>query len=851
MTLQATLLGDVRFRFGGAAIEPTSRKGTALLAFLCLRSEGAKREDLAELLWGPGRLANLRQELYALRRLPGSDDWLCDNGDVIAVRATTDVGALDDADNSPDLVRETARQEMAAATGGELLPGLERIEAPAFLDWLDLERRRVAELLLRHRRDTAERLSGQGRHDEALAVLSTALEVDPLDERLVRAAMRIAYDSGDAGAALARCEEFRRQAREELGLGPSPETLELEARIKRGEPLVSVLEFDRIGADLKGLAQAVAVAAGSLDVELLARVLERKPLDVAADLARLERGGWLDENLLLVPQAVDSVKAGTPAVVRRLLHRRVAETLNDSPAAEPGTVAVHLLAAERAGEAAPLLVRAAQQAIDKAALDEAVELLLRALWAGSDIPELRLEAALLLEGCAGQLGDEGLQDAALAEAESLAWGLQTDRGLADVRMRRSRTLLRRGRAGEGLEAALEALEIATRLGDEQLVARARNAVGGAQFYVGDVDGAELSFTQNSAAADPIERYRARNNLGSIAGVRGRTREALAHLEEALTLGRAVGERASIIGTLNNVAATAERVGDYRRAVKYFKEGLALARQTGSLVNEGQLLANLSVVYSRLGELGPAWNTALEVEDLAEEQGNHRLRMLAHEQRSEVSILCGDVRGAQVELETAEGLASTIGDERKESAFAVSRSVVEARAGSLAAAKVEAQLEALAEPKWADVTPWLWLELAMVADDPDSAERRLDKAGALTGENSHLGYLVDLGRLRAGLLEGASAAHHDAAEAAFERLSSAAHPGRESDYVQAPQARLLCACWQAGTSAEADGAQEATVERVRSDLLEQAAGLPKRLRTSLQEQPRHWLSGLRTNGLTLD
>src|SRR5690606_23564494 len=97
--------------------------------------------------------------------------------------------------------------------------------------------------------------------------------------------------------------------------------------MQRGEPLVNALELGRLEADLRGLAQVVAVAAGALDVESLARVVERRALDVATDLARLERGGWLADDLRLVPEAATAVHRATPAVVRRLLHQRIAQSL--------------------------------------------------------------------------------------------------------------------------------------------------------------------------------------------------------------------------------------------------------------------------------------------------------------------------------------------------------------------------------------------------------------------------------------------------------------------------------------------------------------------------------------------
>lgn len=830
MPLIAQLLGLVGFQHDGSEVGPVSRKGTALLAYLCLRQGGAGREDLAELLWGPGRLANLRQELYALRKLPGASEWL-EDGELVKVHARTDV---------QDLELAVADEGVTELATGDLLPGLERVGSAAFVDWLELERQRVADLSVRAARAVAERLHGLGRHQEALEALDRALLTDPFDERLVRAAMRSAYAGGDAPGAMERFEGLEASLRKEMGLEPAPETRELADRIRRGEPLPVEDDIARLDSRLKRLAQVVALASGALDVASIGRVVERSPLDVAADLSRLEYAAWLADDLTLKPETERAVLGSTPAVVKRLLHKRIAEELARVAGARPEVIATHLLGAGEAADAAPRLLEAAELAIGSSDLEAAVRLLLRAMWCSWEAPEVRLRAALLLEGCASQLGDHELQDAALAAAEELAWKLQTDRGLADVRMRRSRALLRRGRTGEGLEKALEALEIATRLGDELLVARARNAVGGAQFYAGDLDGAEDSFLKNVVVADPIERYRARNNLGSIAGIRGRTREALEHLEVALTLGRAAGERAGVVGTLNNLAATAERLGDYRRALKYFKESLTLARQSGSPVHEGQVLINVSVVYARLGELGPAWNTALEVEEIAARHGEPRLSLLAHEQKAEVANMCGAYETALGWLTSAAALAGEIEDERKQAAVRAGTAVVRALVDPARAGAAAALLEELGGSRWADLTPWLWLDLACCASRPVAAEGFADRAAECGSPSEHVAAVIELAQLRAGLLDGATSVHKDRAAEAQASLA-----GRLAafEFQQAPHARLLSSRWLAVCGgADARGVATA-VEAVHEHLAEQAKGLPGSLAASLRERPTAWLSNL--------
>ncbi|HEX6940888.1 MAG TPA: tetratricopeptide repeat protein [Longimicrobiales bacterium] len=843
MGLRAELLGRVRFSVSGIELRPRSRKGTALLAYLCMSRGGARRQDLAELLWGPGRSANLRQELYALRRLPGAAEWLREGDDVVSVAAETDVAELESSGVWPP----------GTPVGPvRLLPGLGRLDAPAFRDWLEQERERVAELAARLRRELAERLEEEGRLEAALDVVDAALAAEPLDERLHRVGMRCAYLAGDTEGALARFEACREALRREVGVEPTAETRALADGIGRGERLGSALDPARLTPELRTVVQALAVADSALDVEVLARVLGREPADVADDLARLERGGWLDRHLALAPEAARRAARGLPASTRQWLHRRLAEALLGSTGSSPATLATHLLRAGRPSEAAPHFVAAAESVAAEAGPGAAVPLLLRALWASWEDRETRLRAALLLEGCASQTGDAGLQEAALEAAEELAWESQSDESLAEVRMRRSRWLLRRGRVAEGLERAVEALEIAVRLKDARLVARARNAVGAAQFFAGDLDGAEASFRANVAADDVVERYRARNNLGSIAGIMGEPQAALAHLEEALTLARSAGQTSDVVGTLNNLAATAERAGEYRRAVRHLRESLSLARRQSDAVNEGHVLVNLSVMYSRIGELGPAWNTACEVEELAAEHDHARLALLAREQKAEVASLCGDQQAALAELAASAAVADALGDERKVAALRLSRAVVEAKLDPERLRGAAATLADASEPRLADLEPWFWLDLATTTLDPAEAALWADRAETSAVGGPHLRAVVALARLRVGLLRDATDAQRGAAARSLDALVGEDGAGgdlRELEFVQAPHARLLAARWH-GLAGRAP-ADDDSLDRVEDELKAQAAGLPRGLAASLLHLPSRWSRGLRDTPLTPD
>lgn len=864
----ARLLGELEFAFDGRPLAPggqvtLSRKGGALLAFLAVERRAVSREELAALLWAPGRLASVRQELYQLRRLPGADDWLAEEDGALRLLATSDLDELAAALDAGDV---------AALDGleGELLGSLGTGISPAFDDWLEQER----DELTRHRADglraAATRLERDGWPARALEVVERALALDPLSERLYRDAMRLNHSLGERDAALEAYRRCREALRDELGVAPAPETSELAAAIERtasgagaggalGRAFVTTLPEGQLR-----LLQLLGIAAGDLDLSELAELLERPALELADDLAVLERRGLVDGRLQLNLALAAEVRASVTEPLARLLHGRVAAALARSAGADDALVARHWLAAGEPRTAAPLYLSAGRAAVESSRLDDATRHLFRAIWSAAaacdaspnrhpreddaDPAALRITACFLLEGLAGQRGDDALQESALSEAERLAWEAQRDPQLAEARLRRARLLLRRGQVGEGLERALESLEISLRVGDQVLAARARNAVGAAHFYAGDLAGAAEAFEATLETTDPVERYRAHSNLGALAAMRGRLPDSYEHFDRALTLARELGQQVDVAATLNNLAATAERMGDYRRAVRHFREGIDLAGRHQAGAREGQLLLNLAVVYAKQGELGPSWNTALEVEEMAELLADRRLAMLTHEQKGEVARLCGALEVTQDELRRAVELARELGDERKlpalETQLAVVRAALDPR---LAPAALDA-VERLAQAGQVDVLPWLWLELALWATDAAVALERLRRAEEAGLRSAHQRLLHEVALLRAALLPTPSGDEGDAVRAELTRLADELiarldDPTKAPDLevAERPKLRLYRHLHGLRRRGVRDVAAEPLPPEIVAELEEQGAGLPRRLRESLLAVPARWLA----------
>lgn len=855
--LTVTMLGGLRFTWQGEELVPQSRKGAALLALLARSHKSVEREELAELLWEPGKLASVRQALYELRKLPGADGWLIEDGSTVRLVSESDVTHFEAASRN-DSERATTLYT------GPFLEGFKDLGVPAFTDWVANERDALGREYLTVLKLEAARLEREGQLAAARLRVQEALEMDALDESLYRTGMRLSYAEGDLVRARELYTRCVRMLREEFGAEPAEEAQRLAAMIEREERLPAPIGLTGLPDQQLRLLQALAVGAGALGVNDTAEVLERDSFEVANDLAALQGRGLVDAHLGVDVQVLTQVLTSMPVAVRRLLHERAAEVLITGPKVDDAVVAQHLLAGGNPAAAAPRFLSAAKDCIERSDLHAAVNNLFRVLWAdgGTAVNSVRLDAVILLEGIASQRAEDDLQDAALDEVRRLAWARQSDPHLAEYNLRQSRRELKRGQLGEALERALEALAIGHRLEDETLIARSRTAAGGVQFYSGDLDGAAESFRSNLDVANEVERFRANNNLGSLNAMRGNLSEAYACFDRALTLARAHASKAEVGATLNNLAATAERLSDYGRAVRHFREGLDLARRAKANTVEGQMLVNLAVVYARQGHLGPAWNTVLEVEELSQQYKDPRLLVHVLEQKGEVLRHCGLASEALDTLREAVAGAEKLNDERKVLALKAQLATLEYVEADGAFEAVESAITALSSARLSDISPWLWTELALNASSPQQVEQLLaGNGGSLT--NRHIRMVAEVARLRASLLPGGDLVSGAVPLRQLTDKSLAVAEGAGGGAGQQPDHRIdlaslevsecpygwwLVKQWlkrSSDTSPAIRIAREAAEAAGETGplLQQQGLGLPKRLREAHGQLPKRWADQL--------
>jgi DNA-binding SARP family transcriptional activator len=241
MTLALDLLGGFSTR---PPLRLGSRKAEALLAFLALSGGRPQpRDKLAALLWPDATderaRHSLRQALVALRRgLGPSASLLIERGETVMV--SPDAVEVDVLTFETLVRRGTAGSLGEASTlyRGDLLAGLAMRESP-FEEWLLGERERLRDLLLDGLARLLARQMEADTPDVAVETASRLLALDPLQEAVHRALMRLYTRRGRRTEALRQYQECVAALRQELGVDPERETRELYRSILREREAVA------------------------------------------------------------------------------------------------------------------------------------------------------------------------------------------------------------------------------------------------------------------------------------------------------------------------------------------------------------------------------------------------------------------------------------------------------------------------------------------------------------------------------------------------------------------------------------------------------------------------------------
>jgi len=260
--LTISLLGPLKITLDGEPITDfATDKARALLAYLVAEADHPHRRDtLAGLLWPdrPQRKArqNLRQTISYLRQAIRDRDENGDSGPFLLVSRQT-VQFNPDCDYWLDVAAFTTlvkaykghqhrrletclpckrrMEQVAELYHGDFLTHFSLSDSSLFEEWALLKREwlhREAVEALYHLANYYER---RGDYERARHYAWRQVELEPWREEAHRQLMRLLALDGQRSTALAQYETCRRALAEELGVGPTAETVTLYERIQAGE----------------------------------------------------------------------------------------------------------------------------------------------------------------------------------------------------------------------------------------------------------------------------------------------------------------------------------------------------------------------------------------------------------------------------------------------------------------------------------------------------------------------------------------------------------------------------------------------------------------------------------------
>ena len=166
------------------------------------------------------------------------------------------------------------------------------------------------------------------------------------------------------------------------------------------------------------------------------------------------------------------------------------------------------------------------------------------------------------------------------------------------------THMRIGEPDNASAAFLEALPLAEKNRDQQLLAITLNNIAALHYGRGEYDEALPYFKRASAlaeaAGDKTQRASTLNNLAGVLLATGHLQEALDSFEQVLTLFRDLKDTRNEAVALHNLGGVYDEVGDKQRAAdEYLSRAARIFRDLGD-AREGQVLTGIGKIQGELG-----------------------------------------------------------------------------------------------------------------------------------------------------------------------------------------------------------------------------------------------------------
>jgi predicted ATPase len=392
--------------------------------------------------------------------------------------------------------------------------------------------------------------------------------------------------------------------------------LEREGILPEGENLpasVRELLHSRLahtGEAARQLLGAAAVIGRAFDFELLHAASGRSDEETVTGMEELLAQGLIAETLARGEPQYDFTHEKLRELVyqeislarRRLLHRRIADTLTQRAHSElaldalAGQIAQHYRAGGAETQAAEFYKRAGDYALTLFAQRDAVEYYTAALALGFP------DAAALHAGIGDAQTLLGEYDAALYSYETaLAFGAAVEAKIARVYLRQGAW----ARAVQLLSAILNQAH------DPATTAQLYADLSLAEHYAGN-DARALQHAQHAlkltqrknkspvSYTQGLAQAQAHNILGILARTRGEWDAARKHLEASAARAGQIGASGAHAAALNNLALVAHACGDDNDAVELAQRALEIVTREGDRHRQAALHNQLADLYHALG-----------------------------------------------------------------------------------------------------------------------------------------------------------------------------------------------------------------------------------------------------------
>jgi tetratricopeptide (TPR) repeat protein len=329
-----------------------------------------------------------------------------------------------------------------------------------------------------------------------------------------------------------------------------------------------------------------------------------------------------------------------------------------------------------------------------------------------------------------------------------------------------------GNLDEARRRYQNAIDLRTQIGDQRGVAAATANVARIQLAQGHYDEARAGLQQSLQIVEQIGNYQTaanlHNEIGALEERLGRYREALERYRQSLAILRDLGDQRALAESYNNIGFTYYQLGDFDNASAYARQSTDLYRKADNqegLMFAGQTVGLLAIAR---GEWSAADAALLEVLRLAREFEDPATEALALGQLGRAAQAQGNFGAALASIQKGLAAAEPTGDPRIVAELALFQAELAFEVGMLdagrsALAKAEQQLDASGSLE--QRAEWSRLTGAghLLAEEVAEAQRAFEAARAQANRSgSAIARLAtELGAARAALAAGETSRALDA------------------------------------------------------------------------------------------